>query len=182
MQSEPLDEDENDQINIDEDPVVDLEVAAPLPLTTLVMPKIVPLAESTVVPKITIINKNHSGQPKQTSVAHQQFVVQASSNGSAPTESNTDHLRDTACDMLDQQYPVSNDQPENAFLPTTNGVAESVAPTTDDRLDLKIDDTEDNIAYQDIACAVSTLSGAVGTLSTALNGHNPLLTGSTKAL
>lgn len=170
-----MDDDENEGVNVEDDStgtVVDLEHAPPLPvITTMVTPRIVTIPfpthsqDSTLLPKITMIDSNHPDQPTATLLSDQR-TTPTISNGTIEMENNADHVDDTTQDT------DSNNQPQTAFSTPTNADPESDPPTSTDRLNIKID-SKDDIAYKEIACAVSTLSGAVGSLSTILNGLHP---------
>lgn len=155
-------------------PVVDLEAARPLPATTLAMPKAVhiPSVESTVLPKITTVDSTNPVQPTKPTSVDRQCFSPTPSNGEIQMEADPS---DTIHNQLDDEPMESGEsfnQPEAAFL-----------MSTDDRCkNHPDDDANGNIAYTDIACAMSGLSGAVGTLTTALNGLNPYITNSTKTI
>lgn len=178
FQSEPIDDDENEDIYVEDEPsaaVVDLEISPPLPVATLDMSKIVTTlfpvtsVESTVLPKIASIDGSSS---EATSLSHHHGITTRPCNGSITENVPITHNSSDQPKQRDE----ANDQPETAFLETTNSASES----TSDRFAIQTDDSN---AYNEIVCAVSTLSGAVGTLSTALNGLSPHLTPSgTKAL
>lgn len=151
-------------------PVVDLETTSPpRPNTTLVMPKIVttPIprhsAESTVLPKITLISSNLTGE-------HIESINSQQSNGAILIEINTDDDELRNHKMLAEQRPRYMSKPDTAFSITN--VSEQSTQIATDRSDHV---NEDNVTFDDIECTISTLSSA-------LNGLSPSIASATKAI
>lgn len=123
--------------------------------------------ENVVLPRITTIEINTPEEPSSR-VLRNNRNIQNSSINSVKMKVHRDHLIDATQHLVLQNVSQieSTNKPENAFpTPAVIEPSSSLSPRIEPSL--KVDDPKDNIIYTDLASAVTTLSGAISTLSTA---------------